>query len=108
MHQLIERIMGKRGITLDTLTTEEKKTFDGWQATLTAKKVTAPQIAEFCDRQKSAIETQWTNLENNTQKNERLILLHTIYSKISSLIQSDKNERESLEKYLTTLIDNSD
>lgn len=105
MHTLLQKWMTKRGVTLETMTSEEKLTFDQWNKTLSNQKVTITSIRDFCDLQKSLIELQFGDLMNPSQKNDRLVLLHTVYSKIIQMTYADKNERESLERYLTQMID---
>lgn len=105
MHTLLQKLLEKRGIGVKDLQGEEKQTYDTWNATLTGESVSVEKIVEFCKRQIGVIEEKWDNLDNASQKNERLVFQHTIYSKILRLITSEERERERLEKYLTDLID---
>ena len=105
MHTLLQKLLEKRGVGVKELQGEEKQTFDTWNATLTGEAVTVEKIGEFCKRQLLAIEEKWDNVDNSSQKNERLVFQHTMYSKMLRLITSEERERERLEKYLTDLID---
>lgn len=105
MHKSLEKLMKQKGLTLETLSDEEKKDFDRWNKTLSNPKITVDNIREFCTQQKEIIETKWADLDNTTQKNDRLVLMHTIYSKIARVTEADKVERESLERYLNSLVD---
>lgn len=105
-HQLIEKLLKKRGInSVEELSEEEKTQFDAWQKTLTQEKVTIPSISAFLSVQKSIIETQFGDISNSDEKNSRLVLQHAIYSKLLRFLDSEKVEREALEKYLTELVD---
>jgi hypothetical protein len=104
-HPLIERLFQKRGVKPDDLTSEEKETFSRWQRILTEDKITPEKIAEFCDIQKGEIEKKFEDLGNSSQKNDRLILLHTVYTKIGKMIRSTGAERESLEQHLNQMLD---
>lgn len=105
MHTLLQELLGKRNIKATDLTPDEKKTFDAWESKLTGETLSVETIADFCRSQINAIEVQWENLDNDAKKNERLVLLHTVYQKLLRVMTSDVREREQLEKYLTELID---
>lgn len=105
MHTLLQKLLEKRKVNIKELSPEEKKSYDVWNATLSGESVTMKNVEEFCRRQIEAIEDKWDNLDNTSQKNERLVFQHTIYSKILRLITSEERERVRLEKYLTDLID---
>jgi hypothetical protein len=107
MHTLLIKYLAKQGLTFDTMSDEEKKTYDTWNKTLSNTKLTVDDIRRFCEVQKTFIEDQFGELDNSGVKNDRLVLLHTVYSKIARATEADKKEREGLEKYLTSLIDNT-
>ncbi len=107
MHPLLKRLMKKRGIEeITDLKLDEKVNFDRWQGILTGGEVTVERILEFCQAQVKLIETQWKNLDNDPKKNERLVLLYTVYKSLIELITSPALERDTLEKYLAQLLDN--
>lgn len=107
MHYLLDKLLNNRGIkSLEDLQPEEKAQFDEWNGILSGKDaVTVPKILEFCQSQKSLVEAQFANLDNSKERNDRLVLQHTIYSKLVRLIGADEAQRKALEKYLTQLID---
>ena len=47
MHELIEKLLEKRGIELKDLDADERDTFDKWQFTLTNKKCTDKKIIKL-------------------------------------------------------------
>ena len=105
MHPLIEKLLEKRKIKdISELAGDEKETFDKWEQILSQGEITVDKIKTFCQTQAGIIEDQLRNLDNSTQKNERLIIYFTIYKTIINLIGSPVAERESLEKYLLQLI----
>lgn len=102
---LLSRILEKRGIkSADELSSDEKADFQRWKGILSGGEVTLDKVVEFCTAQKSLIETQWENKDNSKEKNERLIIAHTIYSKICKVITSPQAEKEALERYLESLL----
>ncbi len=105
MPPILQKYLHKLGIKdiLD-LKEDEKKDFDRWERILTEGNITVDKILDFCSAQVKIIETQFKNLDNTANKNERLILLHTIYNTLITLIKSPEAERENLEKYLNTLL----
>lgn len=106
MHTLLQRLLQKRNVDPKELSLEEKHDFDRWESKLQGKDMNVGTIADYCKAQLVKIESEWDNLDNTNKKNERLILLHTVYGKIARMITSHDKEREELEKYLDDLIDN--
>lgn len=105
MPPILQKYLHKLGISsIMDLHDDEKKDFDRWEKILSEGEVTVDKILDFCKAQVILIENQWKNLDNTGNKNERLILLHTVYSTIATLIRSPQTERENLEKYLNTLL----
>lgn len=102
---LLSRLLKKRGIK-DTseLSPEERADFERWKGILSGGEITVEKILDFCNTQKSLIETQWENKDNSKEKNERLIVAHTIYSKLVKLITAPQAEKASLEKFLEAQI----
>ena|SRR3990167_3920361 len=106
MHLLLSNLLKKRGIKdVEELSKEEKEWFKEKEIILSLKdEITIEDLKKFFLAQKSIIEDQWNNFDNTVTKNERLIIAHTIYSKILKVIAASKVEREMLEDYLTQLI----
>lgn len=105
MHHLLDRLLKKKGIkTVDQLTDEEKVVFDRWQGMLGDGEMTVAKIGDFCSNQIHLIESKWKELDNSQEKNQRLIMMHTVYKSILDLINKPKSEREALEKYLSSLL----
>lgn len=106
MNNILARLFEKRKIeAADTLSPEEAETFRKWEAILSTEDVTVERLRAFCLQQKAFIESAWDDLNNSIQKNERLILQHTIYNKLLSVMDAPQKEREQLEGYLQGLID---
>ena len=106
MHPALEKLLKKRGINeLKELSVEEKGDFDRWQRVLSEGDVTVERIAEFCRHQIKQIESKWRDLKNTKDENDRLVLIHTVYSVLLDAITAPKAEREGLEKYLNQLLD---
>lgn len=114
MHYLLSKLLAKRGykniseLSADRMpdgSPSEKETFDRWNKVLSARDtITVEDIKKFCNGQVQHIEQQWKSLDNATVKNERLVLLHTVYKAIIEVIDSPQTQRESLEKYLMGLL----
>lgn len=105
MHILLERLLGRRGIKEEELDDIERANFDKWQKVLSNDQISVERMREFFEVQKQSIEAQFGNIENSSQKNDRLVLLHSVYSRMIRATVADKAERESLERYLDQLID---
>jgi hypothetical protein len=101
---ILDKVMEKQGVDIEDMSSEEKETYDKWRSVFTGK-ITVEQISEFCLRQKSLIEGQFEDLDNSPEKTGKLILLHTVYSKIARMIEAEENERQALEKHLQGLLD---
>lgn len=104
MHPILERLLRKRGLEVETLQGDEKATYDEWESKLTSQ-VTVETVKGFCKHQIALVEKQMGNLDNTAQKNERLVLLHVVYRNILNALEAPQTERETLEKYLTSLIE---
>ena len=106
MHILLSNLLKKRGIpNTDALSKEEKEWFEEKEKILAlSDEVTVKDFIKFCQSQLNIIEDQWKNLDNSTQKNERLIILHTVYSTILKATTASRVERELLEDHLTQLL----
>lgn len=100
MNGLISKILKRRGIkSIDDLSDDERATFDKWERQLAETEITTPAIADFCKNEINKIEDKLTP-DNSESKNNRLIALLTAYKAIARLINSKKEQRESLIKYL--------
>lgn len=106
MHILLTKYLKKIGIKeIQDLSQEEKQTFEKWNKILSDdEEITVERIKEFCRAQLDIIETQWGNMDNQTLKNERLIIAYNIYSTLLKVIKSPKTERVALEEYLNKLL----
>lgn len=105
MHLLLSKLLQKRNVTVEDLTKEEKEWFDEKQRILSQPDViTLEDFKKFAQGQLDLIETQWRNLDNMALKNERLVILHMVYSTILKVATASRIEREILEDHLTQLL----
>ena len=115
MHPLLSRYISKLGFkNIEELSDKpmpdgspsEKQTLESWNRILSKNEaVTVENVAEFCRQQIKAIEGRWKDLDNARKKNDRLVLLHTVYSAILESISAPQQQREALELYLKGLLD---
>lgn len=106
MHYLLEKILNRRGIKdVTELTPEEQVDFDRWENTLVGD-ISVDLIAKFCDNQVKLIDSILRDVNAPSEKIVRLNLQRNVYGTILDLIAKPSAERESLEKYLLTLINN--
>ena len=106
MHILLSRLLEKRKIkNIEELSTEERTWIEEKQRILSQPdEITLESFSTFCQSQIDSIASQWKNLDNSTQKNERLITLYTVYSTLLKVVTSNKQERELLEDHLQQLL----
>lgn len=104
MHELINKLLKKRGVTFEQLDESERAQLEKWKSILSGKEVTLQDVQEFCDRQITLIEMKF-DIGNTSVLNDRLVLLHSVYRKLKSVV-SDNSEkkREKLEAELTAMI----
>ncbi len=106
MHPLLEKLFHKRGIEdVTKLAVAEKEQFDKWQKILSEGEMTIDRLKLFCESQITLIQEQWKNLDNDAKKNERLIMLHNVYTTMLNVISSPQTERLALERYLNNLLE---
>ena len=105
IHQLIQRLLQKRGIK-DTinLSVDEKKTYDEWQRVLDKDELDLEDIKKFCKSQIDVIEAKWADYNYDQAKKNELQPYHTIWNMILKAMESPKVAREALEKHLTQLL----
>src|SRR3990167_11018874 len=106
MKSIVDKLLEKRGIkSTEELTPEERETFERWDKAL-SEEISVESITKVCQTQISAIENRWrsdiTNM--NSQVNQNLVIMHTIYSTLVNVITSPIAEKEVLEKYLVDLV----
>jgi hypothetical protein len=105
MHQLLSRLLQKRGIKdPQELTTEEKVDFEKWQLVLNKEELTTEDIKIFCQMQIGKIEARWADLGTENAKKAELIPFHTCYKLLLSAISSPKSAREAVEQQLNQLL----
>lgn len=100
MHSLLSRLLSKRKVQHDDLSPEEKQTFTNWQKTLTGDPITVEKIVEFCENKVKQIKGIWRDDQSKTH----LITQLVVYEAILEAIKAPESERESLEKYLQSLL----
>lgn len=86
------------------LSTEEKATLETWKRILTEGEVSVDKVKQFCDYQLSVIEMRFRETALSDREKANLTLVHSVYSSLRAAIIAPKAERETLEKYLNTLI----
>ena len=104
MHPLLSKLLTKRKVKHEELSQEEKQDFDRWEQILSGGEITVKKIEDFCRNQLISIGKQFQSVDNSTQKNERLIVLHSVYSAIIGLLSGPESEKEALERYLNDLL----
>jgi len=114
MHPLITKLLQKKKFdSLEEVSDEpmpdgtpnEKETIENWQRILSSnEEVTVENIKEFCQNQLKEIEGQMKSLDNTARKNDRLLILFSVYKAIGGALEAPQQEREALEQYLTGLL----
>ena len=102
---LLNRLLEKKGIKPEELSKEESQTIEGWKKTLSEGEITLEKVGEFCELQLSVIKGLFKDLDNSKEKLEKLVTMFNVYSSILGAIKSPQAQRESLEKYLISLLD---
>ncbi len=98
----LNKLLSKRGIErIEDLAPEEQATFQKWKLVLTGDSVTLESIKTFCRAQISIVEGKCDGITPLT--NLQQACLH-VYSNLLKAIEAPEAERESLEKYLTQLV----
>lgn len=105
MNNIISKLFNKRGIKDSSeLSEEEKGQFEQWQAILAKESLTVSDIIEFCEGQVANIEAQFKDLDNSSEKQNKLVIQHNVYKTLINIIKSPSAEKESLERYLTDML----
>ena len=105
MHNLIEKLLNKRGIkNIEELDKDEKETFEGWQSILSKEELTIGDVKQFCQSQVDVIENKWKDYNTENEKKAELIPYHTVYKTLLLAIDSPRSARENLENQLLQMI----
>ncbi len=105
MHHLLQSLLRKKGIKdVSDLESYEVQDFERWGRILSEGEITVDKIKEFCKNQIHIIEGKFKDLDNTKEKNEKLIIMFTVYRSLIELIEAPSIEKENLEKYITSLI----
>lgn len=104
MHNLLTKLLKKRGIdnTVE-LTSEEKVDFDSWNKVLSKEELTLEDVKKFCATQCEIIENKWKDYGVLNSEKAELIPYHTVYKTLLGVIDSPKVAREALERQLIEL-----
>lgn len=101
---ILDKWLNKKGIiSPNELTEDEKKTYDNYKAVLSGENISVDKIKEFCHNQVKLIETKFAN---NPRTDDDIYLkacLH-VYLNIIKCIEVPQVERERVEKYLLSII----
>lgn len=100
---LLDKLMEKRGIKrYEDLSADEKAVYDRQKLVLTGKTVTLKNLEDFCRSQISLIEDKFAAAE--TANDVYLKACLHVYLNLLKAIDAPKIERESMERYLISLI----
>lgn len=98
----LTKLLEKRGIDrIEDLQPEERETFTKWKLVLSGETVTVESLKEFCQSQLRIIESKCDGVTPLT--NLQQASMH-VYINLLKAIEAPEAERESLEKYLTQLV----
>lgn len=103
MSNILSKLFAKRGIK-DTaeLSAEERATYDNYARVLSKDDLTIEDLRQFLNTQIAVIESRWRDA--SFDKKADLIPYHTCYRTILDALDAPKQERENLERYLTSLL----
>ena len=99
---VLNKLLDKRGIEkVEDLSVEEQATFQKWRLVLSGDTVTIDSIKEFCAAQIKLIEGKCDGVTPLTTLQQACI---HVYVSLLKTIEAPEAERESLEKYLTQIV----
>lgn len=103
--RVLSKLLEKRGIEkVEDLTPEEKAKFDKWKLVLTGASVTIDTLKEFCQSQIRIIESKCDGVTSLTTLQQAS--MH-VYINLLKAIEAPEAERDSLERYLTQIVNAS-
>ena len=103
MHVLLQNIIENEGI--ESLSPEEKATFDEWNKILTSDGLTREQIIEFCEMQIATIDKIFQNRGRDRSNDSFLADLHGVYSNLLQAINGPIKRKAQLEESLKQRLD---
>ena len=104
-YKLLDKLLKKRGLKNETeLSGEEQQTYEAWKEILSKEELSVPEMAEFCNRQISVIESKWRDLDVPQARKNEFIPYHTVYKALLEAIESPQHARKALEMQLNQLL----
>lgn len=101
---ILSKLLTKRGITREELSTEEKEEFNQWEKILKKEELTIGDLKNFMGQQVDLIDTKWRDYGLSDKKKAELIPYHTVYKVLLGAISAPQQERSQLIQYITNLI----
>jgi hypothetical protein len=102
---ILTKLLKRKGIEkIEDLSTDERVVFDNYKATLAKEQLTIEDFKRFLETQVEIIKGKWTNYDLENTKKAELIPYFTTYSTLLNIIDSPRQERETLERHLNQLI----
>ena len=101
---LIDRLLQKRGLTIDELEPEERTQIDEWKRKLDKEELTIEDLKEFIKQQLGIIKGKWSDYNLEQSKKNELLPYFTVYETLLAAIDSPRSEREAIESHLNQLI----
>lgn len=106
MKGILQKLLARRGIeSFDKLDEEEKQTFRNWDKTLSKEEMTLEDLKFFIKTQVGIIEAKWKDYGLEHTKKAELLPYYTVYKALLDAIGAPQQEREALEAYLVTQLD---
>lgn len=104
LNSLLSKLLAKRGIDkVEDLSDEEKVTIDKFKAVLSGENLTLDSIKDFMRMQIRVIETKFAEADSKNDVYYKACL--NVYLTMLKAMEAPERERESLERYLTQLIE---
>lgn len=98
---ILPALLEKRGVELKDLSPEEQAQYSQWKSILSGANVTIDSLKEFCQSQIRIIESKCDGVNPLTTLQQACI---HVYVNLLKAIEAPEAERESLERYLTQII----
>ncbi len=101
---LLNRMLGKLGVSYDQLSDEERRTFNTWQDALSGRKLTDEDVARFLDGEMNDAVKKLSSASFNERTDTFLKMKVDFIIKVKEFLATPEREKQMVERQIEAQI----
>ena len=101
---LLNRMLGKLGVSYDQLTDEERRTFNAWQDALSGRKLTDDDVARFLNGEYDDAVKKLSSATLNERTDTFLKMKVDFIIKVKEFLATPEREKQMVERQIESQI----